>query len=103
MSKEKIQELTEKLSHEDNDLVAMGIERKIAREKRNDRFLDHWLPIIQSKYTVKIDPLMDKYSIEPTSKGIVDYYPKSNRLLIRTSNTWKSGGLALLINLLKLK
>jgi hypothetical protein len=103
MSKEKIQELTEKLSHEDNDLVAMGIERKIAREKRNDRFLDHWLPLIQSKCTVKIDPLMDKYSIEPTSKGIVDYYPKSNKLLIRTSNTWKTGGLVILINLLKLK
>jgi hypothetical protein len=85
------------------DFNAMNAAKKITREKRNDRFLDHWLPLIQSKYTVKIDPLMDKYSIEPTSKGIVDYYPKSNKLLIRTSNTWKTGGLVILINLLKLK
>jgi hypothetical protein len=85
------------------DFNAMNAAKKITREKRNDRFLDHWLPLIQSKYTVKIDPLMDKYSIEPTSKGIVDYYPKSNKLLIRTSNTWKTDGLVILINLLKLK
>lgn len=85
------------------DFNAMNAAKKITREKRNDRFLDHWLPLIRSKYTVKIDPLMDKYSIEPTSKGIVDYYPKSNKLLIRTSNTWKTGGLVILINLLKLK
>ena len=85
------------------DFNAMNAAKKITREKRNDRFLDHWLPLIRSKYNVKIDPLMDKYSIEPTSKGIVDYYPKSNKLLIRTSNTWKTGGLVILISLLKLK
>ena len=100
---EKLKELEDKLKRENNNLKAMSIAKKITREKRNDRFLDHWLPLIQAKCTVKVDPLMDKYSIEPTSKGIVDYYPKSNRLLIRTSNTWKSGGLVFLINLLKLR
>jgi len=99
----KIDELTEKLSHEDNDLKAMGIIRKITREKRNDNFLDKWLPRIEAKCTVTVDPNMGKYTIQPTPKGIIDYYPKSNRLLIRTSNTWKDGGLAILINLLKLR
>jgi hypothetical protein len=85
------------------DFNAMNAAKKIVREKRNDRFLDHWLPLIKTKYTVTLDPLMDKYTIEPTAKGIIDYYPKSNKLLIRTSNTWKTGGLVILINLLKLK
>ena len=103
MSKEKIEQLTELLAHEDNDLRAMGIAKKLTREKRNDRFLDQWLPLIEAKCNVTVDPNMDKYTIEPTSKGIIDYYPKSNRLLIRTSNTWKSDGLVVLINLLKLR
>lgn len=33
-----------------------------------------------------------KYSINSNSHGIVDYYPKSNRLMIRKSNKWLDNG-----------
>jgi hypothetical protein len=99
----KIQELQNQLSTEENDLKALGIQKKLTREIKNDKFLDHWLPQIQAKTKVIIDPKMDKYTLQLEKHGIVDYFPKSNRLLIRKTNKWKDKGIVLLINELKLQ
>lgn len=34
-----------------------------------------------------------KINIEPTNYGIIDYYPKSNKILIGKKNKWIEGGL----------
>ena len=99
----KIEQLKKELSEVDNDLKALGIKKKLNREIKNDRFLDHWLPQIQAKTEVNIDPKMDKYSLKLEKYGIVDYFPKSNRLLIRKTNKWKDKGIVLLINELNLQ
>ena len=39
-----------------------------------------------------------KVTIYPTKFGIVDFYPKSNKILIRKENKWITGGLRWIIS-----
>jgi hypothetical protein len=89
--------LREQLATEENDLKALGIGKKLIREERNERFEDKWLPKLQAKCNVKHDVQMGRYTFELNGFGVMDFYPKANKLLIRKLNKWKQPALKWLI------
>jgi hypothetical protein len=92
--------IKKELSEEENDFKAFGLHCKLIREERSDKFEDSYLPKLKDSFKVAFDANMGKYSIS-TDDGIVDFYPKANKLLIRKSNKWVKPGLKwLLTNLL---
>lgn len=97
-----INELREKLAAEENDLKALGIGKKLIREERNERFEETWLPKLQAKCNVKCDAKMYRYTFESNGYGVIDFYPKSNLLLIRKLNKWIQPGLRWIITEFKL-
>ena len=97
-----INELREKLAAEENDLKALGIGKKLIREERNERFEETWLPKLQAKCNVKHDAQSCRYTFELNGYGVIDFYPKSNLLLIRKLNKWIQPGLRWIITEFKL-
>ena len=89
--------LREQLATEENDLKALGIGKQLIREERNERFEDKWLPKLQAKCNVKHDAQMGRYTFELNGFGVMDFYPKANKLLIRKLNKWKKPALKWLI------
>lgn len=83
-------------NQEDNDLAYLGKTRKMYRQKNVETFAEWYDRVIASPLVVSIinHERMGKYEIRTTTKyGVVDYYPKANKILIRYSNTWKTHGL----------
>lgn len=95
--------LREQLATEENDLKALGIGKQLIREERNERFEDKWLPKLQAKCNVKHDDQMGRYTFELNGFGVMDFYPKANKLLIRKLNKWKQPALKWLIAEFNLK
>lgn len=96
------EKLRKQLHGEDNDIKAFAIDIKIIRAERNERFEDIWLSLLQKKCTVKHDASMGRYTFEWNDYGVIDFYPKANKLLFRKLNKWQSKGLQWIINTLKL-
>lgn len=94
----KSNDLMKKANNEDNDLKAMGLYTKVMREQRSERFENYKDKIIQAGYNIIEHEAQGKYTIEPTPYGIIDYYPKANKVLIRKDNEWKTAGLRFIIN-----
>lgn len=102
----KSQKLREEAQKEDNDLKYMGKMKKVLREERLERFENGYkekleannyivLPFDGTK--VVIDTQIDTF-------GVIDYFPKANKILIRKRNLWVVGGLKWINNnLLKTK
>ena len=67
---------------------------KKEREKKQQDFEKTLLKELKEKYKVISYPEQCKYSIWNTIHGIVDYYPRADRILIRKDNHWISDGLA---------
>jgi hypothetical protein len=84
-------------NEEENDLKALGIGKQLIREERNERFEETWLPKLQTKCSVKHDAQMGRYTFELNGFGLIDFYPKANKLLIRKLNKWKQPALKWLI------
>lgn len=61
------------------------------RQLRSDKFEDEILPMLKAKYDV-FEGKNSNYIID-SPKGVIDYFPKSKRLLIREDNKWISNGL----------
>lgn len=98
----KSDELKKQADCEDNDLAALGIYNKVIREKRTERFEKYRGKFVDAGYTLTENESQGRITIEPTGFGIVDYYPKANRILIRKKNKWHDAGLRWLVtNLLK--
>lgn len=89
--------LRDKAAKEKNDLKAMGLLNKALREKRNEKFEDTWLPEFEKYYEVE-KRSNGSYTIEDKKYGKIDFFPKANKILIRSKNTWKKPGLKWLIN-----
>ena len=85
---------------EDNDNIAFGILGKAIREERAENFEDKWL----KKMQVQTDIILRArgcYTFN-SKYGIIDFYPKANKLLIREKNQWKKPGLKFIVsNILK--
>lgn len=92
----KSEELTLASQQEDNNIKSFALACKALREKRSERFLEDWLPVFQERYPITLRP-NGSYTITTQKYGILDYYPKANKLLIRETNTWKKPGLTWLI------
>ena len=81
---------------EDNDLVYLGKITKVIRAERREKFEENWLEKLQEKTEVTE---RDNGSYTFNSKfGIIDFFPKANKLLIRNQNKWKNKALNFIIN-----
>jgi len=69
---------------------------KFLKKYRDDIFVDKMLPKLQKKYKINIEHSC-RYVIH-TDNGIIDYYSKANKLLIRKENKWVKPGLQWIIN-----
>jgi hypothetical protein len=47
-----------------------------------------WLPKLQATCDVKHDAQVGRYTFEIKDYGVIDFYPKANKLLIRKLNKW---------------
>ena len=81
----------------DNDLAYMGKMKQVYREQRLEKFQDaDYISRLKAKgLSVKELNYGTKITIgDKTDKfGIIDYFPKANKVLIRKDNRWIIGGL----------
>jgi predicted MPP superfamily phosphohydrolase len=98
----KSEELKQKANAQDNDLIALGIYNKSLREKRLERFEDYLLPLERQGYEIVENN--HKYTIDTDTQeikyGIIDYFPKANKILIRKDNNWIKPGLKWIVTFL---
>ena len=91
----KSEELKQQADAEDNDLKYMGLMNKSLREHRSEKFQQHLLKLEQAGYDIILDN--HKYTIDTNTQeikhGVIDYFPKANKLLIRKTNKWIKPGL----------
>ena len=92
----KSQELTLQAQQEENDIKSFSLMCKVLREKRSEKFEDDWLPLFELKYPVEQRP-NGSYSFTTQEHGILDYFPKANKVLIRAKNKWIKPGLKWMI------
>lgn len=93
----KSDELKKLAESEENDLKAMGIYRKVVREENLERFEQYKVMLLKNGYDLTEFEDQGKIQIEPTKYGIIDYYPKANKVLIRNGNKWICNGLDFII------
>lgn len=92
------------IQEEESDYKAMTLNTKLGRELRMEDFEANHFPVINSNKNVSYISKrrdIEAYSIQIKGNGTLDYYPKSDRLLIRSSNRWVSNGLKWLNDHLK--
>lgn len=88
----KSEQLRLEAASEDNDFKAMRITSQMIREKRLETFQEKWLEKVSAVFTVVERP-NGSYSITTDRNGIIDYYPKANKVLVRKDNKWHNNGL----------
>lgn len=94
------EKLKEQASQEDNDLKYMGLMKKAHREERNEEFYANWLGnLYESDRVISIKELtmQGKFEINTSEHGMIDFFPKANKVLIRKKNDWVYPGLKWLI------
>jgi len=89
--------LRDQLALEENDLKALGIGKQLIRAERTERFEETWLPKLQAKCNVIYDAQTGRYTFELSGYGVMDFYPKANKVLIRKLNKWIQPGLKWII------
>lgn len=87
-----IKRLEEDLTNTDNDFKALALHKQIIREKNSDRAQKYIDALAKAGYPVTFFEDKGKVMIEETQFGIVDYYPKANKILIRKQSKWISAG-----------
>lgn len=92
----KSDELKQKISQEDNDITAFGLQCKLIREKRSEKFVEDYLPLLSSRFNIATSN--GKYTITTEQYGILDFFPKANKILIRKDNKWIKPGLSWIRN-----
>jgi len=97
----KSEKLKQQGDQEPNDLKAMGLYNKSLREHRSEKFVDKHLSNLEEKGYDIIYDNNGKYTIDTDSQevkhGVIDYFPKANKLLIRKKNKWVKPGLPWII------
>ena len=91
----KSEELKIEAQQEESDFSYMAKMNKSMREARLERFEDGYTEKLESKNCILIPFNGSKVVIDTqTSKyGILDYFPKANKILIRKDNKWITQGL----------
>jgi len=80
---------------EGNDTKSFALQCKALRESRSERFVEDWLLLLSKRYNILENN--HKYTITTQDYGIVDYFPKANKILIRKDNNWIKPGLKWII------
>jgi len=78
-------------------LRAMSLMNKVLREERAEDFDELFLPKLESSYDVTFRS-NGSYAINSPTHGVLDFFPKANKLLIRKDNKWIKPGLKWIIN-----
>jgi len=84
-------QIKKEASTEDNDLAYLGKMNQVLREERFEKFEENYLEKLKTSpgiLSINFSDSMVKYVIETETLGILDYYPKANKLLIRRQNHW---------------
>jgi len=91
----KSEELKIDAQKEENDFAYMAKKNKSMRESRLERFEDGYAEKLEFNNCIVIPFNGSKVVIDTQTEkiGIVDYYPKANKILIRKSNKWITQGL----------
>ena len=93
----KSEELLLASEQEDNDIKSFALQCKALRESRSERFIEDWLPVLSKRYSIE-QRTNGSYSINTQKYGIIDYFPKANKLLVRKDNKWIKPALKWIIN-----
>ena len=98
----KSEDLRIEAQPEENDFSYMAKMNKSIREARLERFEDGYVEKLESNNCIVIPFNGSKVVIDTqTSKyGILDYFPKANKILIRKDNKWITQGLRWINNTL---
>ncbi len=80
---------------EESDISYMAKMNKSMREARLERFEDGYAEKLESNKCIVIPFNGSKVVIDTQTEkyGVVDYYPKANKILIRKNNKWLTQGL----------
>jgi hypothetical protein len=62
------------------------------KKKRYSYFKEWWLPELQ-EFVEVFERKNGSFTFETSNYGVIDFFPKSNALLIRKDNNWKRPGL----------
>jgi hypothetical protein len=91
----KSEELKIEAKQEESDFSYMAKMNKSMREARLERFEDGYTEKLESKNCVVIPFNGSKVVIDTQTSnyGILDYFPKANKILIRKDNKWIAQGL----------
>lgn len=97
----KSEELLQQAASEENDFKALQLNTKAIREKRFERWNNYKQQLIDKLYVITESEDGTKITIDDKNRlnkyGIIDFYPKANKLLIRKSNKWINQGLKWII------
>jgi hypothetical protein len=99
----KSEQLLQEAQSAEKDYDSMRLHHKALREKRSETFEERWLQLLLTKTSVEHDLKSGKYEMYHLRLGTIDFFPKSNRILIRKENKWYSRGLQWLIKNFELK
>jgi hypothetical protein len=99
----KSEELRIRAGEIDSDIAYLAAANKIMREERKERFEDKWLQLLLAKTNVCHNKEMERYEIWHQKFRTIDFYPKSNKVLIRKDNKWCTNGLNWLIKNFELR
>ena len=81
--------------NEDNDFKSLSLGKKSIREARLELFNEKYVSLLTDAKCI-VTPFDGQKVVIDTQDnyfGIIDFYPKANRLLIRKYNSWKDNGL----------
>ena len=88
-------------SQEDNDLKALGLYTKVLREQRMENFETKWLLKLKEGHVCE-KSTNQSYVIYSKRFGVIDFFPKSNKCLLRKTQKWIKPGLQWIVkNLLQ--
>lgn len=93
----KSEELTSAAHNEENDIKSFALLCKALREKRSEKFIEDYLPLLEMRFPLE-QRTNGSYSISTQDFGVIDYFPKANKLLIRKDNKWIKPGLKWILN-----
>ena len=91
---EKIQQEIDNLKDEDDPegFKMLNLSKKLTRAKRAEKAEAFKERLIAKGFEVTTGHAAGCITIRPTDFGILDFYPKANKVLIRTSNKWITDG-----------
>jgi len=80
----------------DNDLAALGKYTKVLRAERKEKFEETWLKKLQEQ--TKVTKRYNGSYTFDSKYGVIDFFPKANKLLIRKQNKWKKPALKFIVS-----